>query len=312
MTFAATPDERLLERPKASPLAAKGRFALVLVICFLLHAIPISLFFHFNRSDDLAPGEQAITVEVIVEPPPPKEPEPPAPKNEQQPKQAALDEKMATDAPRPTNDEKIMKDAPDEASHSPKPAPDVAPAELKPASGAAAAAEKPIDAKPAEAAAPPSMDHRADGDPVDAAELQPPDTPEQAKTEQAAPQPATQQKTTQDAFAAFAPMPDYSFAPASRHAPVATGKAASTYLSTVYGMVLARMHLPEAAAGRAQTMGRITFNVDLAGYLLRERVVKSSGSPELDSAALAAIRAAGPFPPPPTGTEISLILNYGK
>jgi protein TonB len=112
--------------------------------------------------------------------------------------------------------------------------------------------------------------------------------------------------------AAFAAMPDYSFAPASKRAPVAGGKAASTYLSILYGMVLARIHLPDALAGRAQTMGEITFTVDLAGGLVREHVVKSSGSPELDAAAMAAIRAASPFPPPPTGTGLSLNLHYGK
>ncbi len=312
MIFAAPPEERLLERPQPPTFAAKGRFTFVLLICFLLHVIPISLFLHPDRSDDLAPGEQEIPVEVIVEPPPPKAPEPPAPKSEQLPKQAALDEKMATDAPRPPNDEKVMKDAPDEASHSPKAAPNSAPAEIKPANRAAAASEKSVNAKPAEASAPQSMDHRADGDPVEAAELHRPDTLEQTKTEQAAPQPETQQKTTQASFSAFTPMPDYSFAPASRQAPIASGKAASTYLSVVYGMVMARIHLPEVAARRAQTMGKITFSVDLAGSLLRERVVKSSGSPELDSAAMAAIHAAAPFPPPPTGTELSLILHYGK
>ena len=311
MVFAATPDERLLERPQPLRLADRSRFPFVLLICFLLHAIPISIFY-LDRSDGLAPGEQEIPVEIVVEPPPPKPPDPTPPKSEEQTKQATLDEKMATDAPRPANDEKVMKDARDEASHSPKAGPETEPARTKPANGAAPASENSTSAKPAEASAPQSMDRRADGDPVEAAELQRPETLGQTKAEQAAPQPETQQNATQEPFTAFTPMPDYSFAPASRKAPVAVGKAASTYLSVVYGMVMARISLPEAAARLAQTKGKIVFDVDLAGNLLRERVVKSSGSPELDSTSMAAIRWAAPFPPSPTGTGLSLIFHYGK
>jgi protein TonB len=293
-------------------LATKGRFAFVLLICFLIHAIPIWLFVYLDRSDDLAPGEQEIPVEIIVEPPPPKAPEPAAPKNDQQAKQATLNEKMATDAPRAPNDEKVMRDSRDEASHAPKAAPDTVPARTKPANGTARNSENTTSSKPAEASAPQLMDHRADGDPAKAAELQRPDTQEQTKAEQAAPEPETQQKASQDPWASFTSMPDYSFAPASRHAPTTIGKAASTYLSILYGMVMARIHLSEVAAGRAQTIGKITFSVDFSGRLIQERVVKSSGSPELDSAAMAAIRAAAPFPPSPTGTGLSLNFHYGK
>jgi protein TonB len=313
MFLAAPPDDRLFERQQPSKLAAKDRFTFVLLICLLLHAIPIALVVYFDRSDDdLAPGEQAIPVEMIAEPPPPKEPDPPAPKSEQQPKEATLDEKIATDAPRAANDEKVVKDAKDEATHSPKAAPEEEPAKIKPANESAQAPEKTSDAKPAEASAPQSLDHRADGDPVEAAEVQRPDTQKQAKAEQAAPAWQTYRDPTPNPLAAIAAVPDYSIAPASRNAPIAGGKAASTYLSIIYGLVMARMHSPETAAGRAQTSGEIDFSLDLSGRLLRERLVKSCGSPELDSAAMAAIRAAAPFPPPPTGTGISLNLHYGK
>jgi protein TonB len=113
-------------------------------------------------------------------------------------------------------------------------------------------------------------------------------------------------------MSAFAALPDYSFAPVSRKTPIATGKAASTYLSIVYGIVISRIRYPEGAAGHGRTMGEIVFGVDVSGRLVGQRVVKSSGSPELDLAALAAIRAASPFPPPPTGTGISLTLRYHR
>ncbi len=312
MIFVAPPDERLFERPHPSTLAAKGRFTFVLLICFLLHVVLISLFVHLDRPKAVAPAKQEIPVQIIVEPPPPKKPAPP-PKSKQQHKQAALDEKIATDAPRPPNHEKFRKDAQDKASHSPKAPPDTAPAKVKPAKAAASAPKKSVDAKSAKASAPQLKEHRADGDPIEAAELQRPDAPEQTKTEQAAPRPDAQQKAAQDPLSALTRLPDYSFIPASRRAPIASGKAASTYLSVVYGMVIARIHhVPETAARRVQTMGKITFSIDLAGNLLRERVVKSSGSPELDSIAMAAIRAASPFPPSPTGTGLYLNFHYGK
>ena len=314
MFLAAPPDDRLFERPQPSILADKGRFTFVLLVCFLLHAIPISLVAYFDRSDDdLAPGEQAMPVEMLAEPPPPpKQPDPPAPKSEQQPKEATLDEKVATDAPRAANDEKVMKEAPDEATHSPKAAPEEEPSKIKPADASAQASENTSDSKPAEAAAPQSLDHRADGDPVEAAQALQPDTQKQTKAEQAVPIWQTARPPTQNPLAAIVATPDYRFASASKNAPIAGGKAASTYLSIIYGLVMARIHSPEVAAGRAQTMGEIDFSLDLSGRLLRQRIVKSCGSPELDSAAMAAIRAAAPFPPPPTGTGLSLNLHYGK
>ncbi len=313
MTLAAPPGERLFERPQASISAAKSRFALVLLICFLLHAIPISLVIYLERSHDPAPQEQEIPVEVIVEPPPQQQPDPPEPKpeskSEQPQKQPTLDENIATDAPRAPNDEKLMKDAEDEASHAPKATPGADPVKLKPADGSAQAPENTAAAKPTEASAPQPMDHRDDGDPVEAAKLRNADTSEPAK---AAQQPQTQQNAAQDPMAAFAAMPDFSFAPASKYTAAAAGKAPSTYLSIVYGMVLSHLRAPEGATGRPNALGVINFDVDFSGRLLRARIVKSSGWPALDAAALASVRAAAPFPPTPTGAGLNLNLRYGK
>jgi protein TonB len=281
MTFAALPDHRMFERPQPKSLAARGRFAAILVICFFLHAIPIWLFDRFVKPEGLAPGEQEIPVEILVEPPP-KEPEPP-PQT-----QKPLDETIATDAPRPPNEDKIETEARDAATRSPD-----TPANAKPAAPPPAA-----PSKTAQPAAQP-IDPDPDGDPVTAA-LQP--------REQQAPS----RQPAQDPLSAFAPLPDYSFAPVAKKTPVATGKAAPTYLSTVYGMVMARLRVPEGAAGHGRTMGVIVFGVDASGRLVGQRIVTSSGSPELDLATLAAIRAAAPFPPPPTGSGLNLNLRYQR
>ena len=312
MTFAARPEERLFERPLPPGLSARARFALIVAVCFLLHAIPVAFLLNRDRPDDLAPGEQEIPVEIVVEPPPKApDPPPPAPKQEKQPPQATLDEKIATDAPRPPNEEKNPKDAKDEATHGPKTAPENQPASSPPASEAAPVPQKAVAQRPDEAAAPQPMDVRDDGDPLKTAERQKPDPQDPMKALQEALQPRSQSAPKQ-AATVFAALPDYSFAPPSRHASTAVGKAASTYLSIVYGMVMAHGRLPEAVAAHVTTTGDIIFNVDASGRLVGARIVKSCGAPEVDAAEKAAIRAAAPFPPPPTGTGLNLTLHYGR
>ncbi|MCW2275183.1 TonB family protein [Rhodoblastus acidophilus] len=298
MTFSASPGERLFERPRPPGPAARGRFAFILVICFLLHATPIWVFINFDRSQELAPGEQEIPVEVVVEPPPKEpEPEPPPPQKEK-----PLDETIATDAPRPANEEKVeRRDAQDDASHSPK-TNSVEPAARPPADAAASKPEASPAAEP--------MDQDPNGEPIVAKPSPAPQ--EQQKAPQPTPKPDTQKKPAQDPMSAFAALPDYSFAPVSKKTPIATGKAASTYLSIIYGMVMSRIRYPEGAAGHGQNIGEIVFGVDGVGHLVGQRVIKSSGSPELDLAALAAIRAAAPYPPPPTGRGITLNLHYRR
>jgi TonB family protein len=310
MILAAPPDERLIEGSQPLILADRRRSTLILALCFLLHAIPIAFLIHQGVPDNLAPAEQEIPVEVIVEPPPPKEPEPAPPKNEQKAEQTPFDEKPATDAPRAPNEEKVERDSKDKESHAPEANPEPKPAEMKPLIEPARTAEKKSDYENAEPSAPKLKDDRPDGEPINAADSQRPDMPEQTKAEQAAPKPVKQQTAAQQPTTAFAATPDYSFAPASKYSPVTGGNAAATYLSILYGMVGSHMHRPDIAPRHAHTMGEIAFDVDFGGSLIRARVLKSSGIPELDAAALAAIRAAAPFPLPPTGNGLSLRLHY--
>lgn len=307
MDLSAPADERLLESPEPSKSAVKGRFALILFFCLLLHAFVISLFIHFDKPDNSPPAAQEIPVEIIVEPPPPKKPDPAPPKSEQPAKQATLDEKEATDAPRAPNDEKVQRDAKDKASHSPQVKPTPEPADPKPAKDPAPNSDKTIASSKAEESAPKLKDDQADR--AKPAEAQRPEVPDQTKAEQAAPQPK-QPTAAQNPMATFAATPDYSFAPSSRFTPVTGGNAAPTYLSIVYGMVTSHIHLPNVPPGRAHTMGEIDFDVDFGGALIRARIIKTSGLPEIDAAALAAIRAAAPFPLPPTGSGLSLRFRY--
>lgn len=291
MTFAARPDERLFERPKSPETPARGRFAVILALCFLLHAIPIWLILTFERWRDPAPVEQEIPVEVVVEPPPEQPKEPP-------PEQKPLDEKIATDAPRPANDEKVEREAQDAVSHSPQATSKTEPGSPPPADAGAA--------KPDASAARQPIEHDPNGEPV----LPPPSVEPQAHPEPSPQKPT--QKAAQDPLSAFAALPDYSLAASPKKVPSAMGKAAPTYLSIVYGQVMSRIRYPEGAAGHGRNMGEIVFAVDASGRLAGQRILKSSGSPELDLAAMAAIRAASPFPPPPTGAWINLNLRYRR
>ncbi|WP_294537799.1 TonB family protein [uncultured Rhodoblastus sp.] len=310
MVLAALPEERPNEGPRSSIRVDRRRFAFLIALCFLLHTIPLVLLAYLGGPADLAPDEQAIPVEMIAEPPPPKQPDQPPPKSEQEAKKIPFDETPATDAPRAANEEKVKKDATDDASHAPKPTPDSESTAKKPISEPAQSAEKPVEAKAAEASAPKLKEDRPDAEPVNAAEIKRPETPDQTKAQQAAPQPEKREAPAPPPMPTIAALPDYSFAPASQNSPIAGGKAASTYLTIVYGMLASHMHMPPIPAGRKHSRGEISFDVDFAGALIRARVTKSTGVPELDAAAVAAIRAAAPFPLPPTGNGISLRLNF--
>jgi protein TonB len=285
---------------------------LLIALCFLLHAAPLALLYYLGGSPELGPDEQAIPVEMIAEPPPPPpEPPPPPPKSEQQAEKIPFDEKPATDAPRAANEEKVKRDdAKDEKSQAPQPVPDSESIDKKPKSEPAQSAEKASEAKAVEASAPKLKEDRPDGEPTNAAETQRPDAPEQTQAQQAAPQPQKQPTPAQNPLSAFAAMPEYRFATASKNTPIAGGKAPTTYLTIVYGMLAAKMHMPAIPSGRAHQQGEIAFDIDFAGALIRARVTKSTGIPELDAAAVAAIRAASPYPLPPTGNGVSLRLNF--
>lgn len=55
---------------------------------------------------------------------------------------------------------------------------------------------------------------------------------------------------------------------------------------------------PDRARGLSG-VARLAFSIDRQGRLLGSRIVRSSGSPVLDSETLAMVRRAEPFPPPP-------------
>jgi protein TonB len=56
--------------------------------------------------------------------------------------------------------------------------------------------------------------------------------------------------------------------------------------------------------------GVVAFYIDEMGNLTHQAVHQPSGAPDLDAAALNAVRRAAPFPPPPRGLPHSMLFSY--
>jgi protein TonB len=297
MQLAASNEQRLLEQPPRAPAADRRRLGLIVLACLFAHVAVISLFVRFDRPALLARTEEETAVEVIVEPQP-KAPDPARPpetaKDREQPmKQAVLDEKEATDAPR-ASEEKSEKDIRAEVPHAAQAAAKADPA---------ATARKPVNpeqANAAEQSAQQPKNDQAEGDPR-------PEAPEKTKAQKDAPAP---EKPPEPATPSFVSSSD-ALAAALRYAPVGGGNAEATYLSTVYGLVAPRLNVQKLIAGRPHTAGEIVFAIDYGGAFVGAKLTKSTGLRDVDAAALAALRAAGPFPLPPTGGGLTLSFKFG-
>jgi TonB family protein len=317
MRLAANPDERL--SAPSRPLANRGLMAASLALCLLVHATAIYFLIDRDNAPASAPSAEEIPVELVAEPPPdppapPPEPqaqpEPEPPEPEPQQTAQTLDEKPAEDAPRDSGDGKAQQAAPDEVSK----APTVAEQATAPPPGQEARANDAPSPQPAPE--PPAESTQATPDRPDAealarAELRPAQTPPTPTQPSAPSAPAPPAKAQGDRFAGFQPLPDYEFSSVPQRAPVTGGQSTTTYLSTIFGMVRSHMRLPPGPHNNNMPVaGEVVFQVDRTGKLIQARIARPSGSSALDSAALAAIRAASPFPPTPTGTALGLRYSF--
>jgi TonB family protein len=304
------------------------RYAGLLVLAFLLHAAPLTalLVYDFLRPPIEIPSEE-IAVEVVAEPPqpqaeappppppppqPPKPEEPPKPEQKQpepQQQKLRLDEKPAYDAPRAENKEQLKREAPDDSTKSPR----LARPEDK-------TAEKPDPVKPQK------PQQQREPDPVqeqgesaateeDAreAEVLERATPKQEPKPQkraGSPDPKAargeRQKSIAEQIASLEPAPHYKLGGSAKVAPISGGQADPSYLSVVYGYIMRKFH----PAGARPEAGVISFYIDPGGHLVHQALRKSSGSPERDQEALAALRRAAPFPPPPEGASVGLAWQF--
>ena len=76
--------------------------------------------------------------------------------------------------------------------------------------------------------------------------------------------------------------------------------AARSWMSQLAAAMLRGKRYPELARSRGeQGVAQVFFSLDRQGRLLESRLVRSSGAASLDEEALAMLRRAQPFPPPP-------------
>jgi protein TonB len=324
MIFKADPDERLPSPPSPSTSARKRGFLLLVVISFLIHAGLVTVLLYRDSSEPSESlREEEIPVEVVVETPPEPQPPPPPPQQQKKEKPPKIkvqdDEKPAFDAPRTANQETVERDAPDKETKSPRVAPMTKHTAEKPAP------EKKPQATPQEAAAQPApqtapeklADDRPDAEPLDKAVPEPPTRPQEKPTEKKTlaeaktpPVPAKRQ-TVADQLAALNSLPDFKVGSLAKPAPVAGGTERTTYLSILFGLIMRQMHFPPGIRERhIMGEGIISFYVDEMGNLTHQAVYRSSGLPDLDAAALNAVRRAAPFPAPPRGDPHAIWFHF--
>jgi len=320
----------MIEPPQ---LAGPGRrrFVAVLGFCLLLHAAIFAILVILDAV--LLPRQtqlQETPVEVIVEPPPPapepkSEPKPEAQAKEEKPQEKPPQEKLqakqqqpyeepATDAPRAENQEKINRAAQDKetkaARKAPpsdqtaqKPSPEKRPSPMEEA--APQASPEPSALKQAE--------EKPDAEIVERAEINR-DRPDQKET-RAQSKGETKQgaKSLADQLTNPEPVPYYQFSGAAKAAPVTGGAANTTYLSILWGLIVPGMQIPQRIkADHLQGAGVLAFGVDIKGNLTGVAVRQSSGLADLDAAAIAAVRRAAPFPPPPRGLTYSINFSFAS
>jgi protein TonB len=314
ISFRANPDERRTGPREPSSLMGSRLYIALLGAC-VFHAGVLLFLLFVNWEPVVETPPEEVPIEIVVEPPPQEKPDPPPPA----PTTRTIDEDPAFDAPRAANNEKIERDAPDQASTTPPPA--QTPTET-PGAGAAPGGETgPVrqgELQAADHAAEPTVD-KPDAEVVKKPEL---DRDKSEQQQASVDTKAEPQKLpslvgqslpswSRGQLPTFEPMPDVQLDSAAKTSPIAGGKAKTTYLTILYGLVMARMHLPTGVGGGASKLeGVLLFSVDGTGNLTQNQILRSSGSRDLDAAAVAAVSKAAPFPTPPQGEPIGLRFTY--
>jgi protein TonB len=291
---------RLLPRTSALSISSRTRVSVFAGILFL-HAALIAFILHRDSWDTFqVQPEQEIPVEVVAEVPP--DPPKPTPQQAEQ-KQEENYEKPAYSAPRTPSEvadnqtgAQLKTEAAQAQSKAQEGAPvaanEVAPAPQMTASAIPGAAEAKIadeNAEPFEAASP-----SPDTEPGQAAAS--------AKAENTSQADLLRQLSAQPAFSSF------SFAASTTLAPLTGGNEDNRFMANVFAKILSKKRYPRSAAARhAGGIVKVSFIIDGSGGLVYQTLAGSSGEPDLDAEAMAAVKSAAPYPPPPPGAPHSLL-----
>jgi len=322
--FAALAIERLFAPQRSRALWSRLRFAALLALCLLVH---LAVLWRLLREDSLDVEQmtrlQEIPVEVVVEPPPEAKEEPPAPKEEppkpkEEPKpqkqEMSRDVEPAVDAPKEANKEKVERETAEEEMKASRVAPP--PEEAAPKSEPPQAPEdahREMNKPEPDSAAKEQIEDKPEAEIIKPSEPAPKSTPEEKQTQKEA-KPAPKKgeaKSIAEQIASLAPLPEMKFGTPAKPSPIGGGNAKTTYLSILYGLIMPKMRIPPGTRQRpAIGRGEVVFFIDDAGNLTHQAIEQSSGIPELDAAALRAVRAAAPFPAPPRGHPHAMVFSY--
>jgi periplasmic protein TonB len=305
--------------PDPSAEGVRRRLLWIGAVCLIAHALLLALLFYESRSARQLAQEEEIPVELVQQMPEPTvEPPPPPPlkqEEKQKPKPKVVDdEKVAYDAPREANKETIEREAPEQETQAQRAAPPT------PQTAQIPAPPKPPEAPPnatvpaPEEEAPAKLaDNNPNAEPLDKAEPAPQKKPTEKKAPVISKAPTTKSKSlsVSDQLASLAPTPEYHVGSAAKPSPVGGGTAKTTYLSILFGMIMRNMHMPsDLQNGHFPAEGIVAFYVDENGNLTHEAVYRASGRPDLDMAAMNAVRRAAPFPAPPRGDPHAIWFHY--
>lgn len=329
--FAAVAMERLFDPRIRGAVASRPRFLAFLALGLLLH-LTILAFLLWEDKRMTPPPAEEIAVEVITEPPPQEpppqpeekkeEPPPPEPEKQQQEKQKPPPppppppeklEEPATDAPKLESKAKSEQDAPEEQKEAKTPRKDqptekVVPKDEKP-EGLKDAEDDADGDKKAKPAPLKEVEDKPDAEVIEQAEKTP--KPDKPTPDAAKPAKKGEGKSIAEQVAALAPLPDFKLAAPPKTSPVGGGQAKTTYLTILYGLIMPHMRIPPRVREiQMSSKGVVAFYIDEMGNLTHQAVYKASGLPDLDAAALAAVRAAAPFPPPPRGLPRAMLFSY--
>jgi len=259
------------------------------------------------------PAPEPITVEIVVEQPAAEVPTPPGVQPSAPP---AVEPPVAVEPPPPpaVAPPPVVAPPPPPVAVEPPPAPLVvepppAPLVVEPPAPPVVAPPPPVvePAPPPTAVRPPPppvLEAPPAPQPLVVARPPPPKpappparaAPAPAKPPQPAARPRVEAAPSRAAPAAVPATPKPAPAPAASHTDL------SAYGDAVRSRIAGRVHYPEAARERGpHGVAVVAFSLDGSGQVLGASISQSAGDAVLDADAVATVRRAGPFPPPPAG-----------
>jgi TonB family protein len=120
------------------------------------------------------------------------------------------------------------------------------------------------------------------------------------ETKRRATLPDNEQGAVARELASLEPSPNFTFAAKTEVSPVSGGTEDMRYLSVLYGLIMRQRHFPTRVL-HEDVQVVVAFWVDDTGALVQTALYRTSGYPEFDHEAVAAVRRAAPFPQPPYG-----------